>query len=469
MHDVVLRHVANGAAQRIVNGVQIFAVDPNLAGRGGQVAVQRQEQGRLAGAGRTHQRDQVAGQRLEADVVEQGLHLARVVPIPNLHQEVPRLDLVQRTPGPLGGVLHDHRDLLRLYLYQQRHGADEDLLAVLDGYLLPWRNPLAAHVGAIRAAAVLEVELPTDLVKQRVLARNLRVLDLDVVVRRAADGLVCGLPSAAQRDLANDRLVLRARCRGGGGCTLTLCCCCGLAAAGKGLGQLEHQVHRQRYRAQGEQSIGVYGLRLLWGESAPPEPGPTGGCVIDHRERVQRDGRVVSGHVRVLDDDVRLVGFATKSELSRNGSEATLVHQHHHDCGMRERYCGLTDDELRAKIERDRRAGCDGRTVGLGRSRAGIDEDELPAALMDDARVLRCHAGTAETDVTTLGRADGDGLLAEAGDHRIFCSHASNKPTRSREWRSVRRGGVWRCVRCCIELFRGLRRVYGGVHRLAGI
>ena len=75
VHDVVLRDVADAPAERVVDGVEVLAVDADLPARRRQVAVEREEQRRLAGARRAHQRDHVARQRLEGDVIEEHLHL----------------------------------------------------------------------------------------------------------------------------------------------------------------------------------------------------------------------------------------------------------------------------------------------------------------------------------------------------------------------------------------------------------
>src|SRR5690606_20569584 len=93
-------------------------------------------------------------------------------------------------------------------LDHQRHRADEDLLAALDGDLLPGVDALAADERAVRAAAILDEEVAADLVEQRVTARDLRVLDDDVVVRRAAGRLD---RLRREVDLAEDRLVLLRR------------------------------------------------------------------------------------------------------------------------------------------------------------------------------------------------------------------------------------------------------------------
>jgi hypothetical protein len=73
VHDVVLRHVPDAAAERVVDGVEVLAVDPHLARGGAEVAVEHRQQGGLARARRAHQRDEVARQGLEGHVVEEDL------------------------------------------------------------------------------------------------------------------------------------------------------------------------------------------------------------------------------------------------------------------------------------------------------------------------------------------------------------------------------------------------------------
>ncbi len=127
-------HVADRAAQVVVDEVEVLAVDADLTGRRRQVAVEREQQRRLAGAGRAHQRDHVARQGLERDVVEQHLHLAGVVAIGHFEAEVPGLDFVERLSRPLTDVLDDDFAGPRCrvgQLDEQRHRADVDLLAVL--------------------------------------------------------------------------------------------------------------------------------------------------------------------------------------------------------------------------------------------------------------------------------------------------------------------------------------------------
>ena len=96
------------------------------------------------------------------------------------------------------------------------------LLAVLHGDALAGGDALAADVGAVGAAAVLDEELAALRDDVRVVRRDLRVRDDDVVVGRAADGDESA-GELAQVELAEDRAVLPARrargdaaCVGGG-------------------------------------------------------------------------------------------------------------------------------------------------------------------------------------------------------------------------------------------------------------
>ncbi len=135
--DVVLRDVADGAAERVVDRVEVLAVDADLAAGRRQVAVQRHEERRLARARRAHQRDHVARERLEGHVVEQGLHLTLVVAVGHLEKEVPGLDLVERLARPRGRSSTTTLTRLSCDLDDQRHRADVDLLAVGTGTRCP--------------------------------------------------------------------------------------------------------------------------------------------------------------------------------------------------------------------------------------------------------------------------------------------------------------------------------------------
>src|SRR5581483_2146222 len=135
VHEVVLRPVADRSAKGVVDRIEVLAVDADLACARGQIAVQREQERRLAGARRTHEGDHVARQRLERHVVEQGLHRALVVAIGNLEEEIPAFDLVERLAGPARLILDDDVDLLPRDVNHEGHRLDVDLLAVLDGHL----------------------------------------------------------------------------------------------------------------------------------------------------------------------------------------------------------------------------------------------------------------------------------------------------------------------------------------------
>ena len=74
--------------------------------------------------------------------------------------------------------------------------------------------------------------------------------------------------------------------------------------------------------------------------------------------------RVSSGHVRVMDDDVVLRGFATEPELTRRRGRLARLHQHERDRRMRVRKQSLADGELGPKIE------------GLRIVRSGLNKDD---------------------------------------------------------------------------------------------
>ena len=158
--DVVLRDVADAPAERVVDGVEVLAVDAHLPARRRQVAVEREQQRRLAGARGAHERDHVARQRLEGDVVEQDFICALVVAIGHLEKEVPRLDLVERLAGPVGLVLDDDVDAgSRAMWMSSGIGPMKTFSPLATGTRWPGASALPAHEGAVRAAAVLEEEL----------------------------------------------------------------------------------------------------------------------------------------------------------------------------------------------------------------------------------------------------------------------------------------------------------------------
>ena len=184
VHDVVLRDVADAPAERVVDGVEVLAVDAHLPAGGRQVAVEREQQRGLAGARGAHQRDHVARQRLEGDVVEQDLHLrpCRRDPAPRERGPTPRS---RRVGLPAQSAWSSTTTSTRLSadVDEQRHRADEDLLAAGDRHPLARREPLPAYERAVRAAAVLEEELVAGLHDLRVLRADLRVIDDDLCCR----------------------------------------------------------------------------------------------------------------------------------------------------------------------------------------------------------------------------------------------------------------------------------------------
>jgi hypothetical protein len=185
--DVVLRDVADAAAERVVDRVQVLAVDAHLPARRRQVPVERKEKRRLAGPGRAHERDHVSRERFERNVIEQHLHPRLVVAVRHFEKQVPRLDLVKRLARPVGLIFDDDVDPTVAEVNQERHRADEDLLAAIHGDALAGREALAAHERAVGAAAILEKDLVPGLDDLRVLGAHLGVVDDDLVVGRAAD------------------------------------------------------------------------------------------------------------------------------------------------------------------------------------------------------------------------------------------------------------------------------------------
>ncbi len=89
-------------------------------------------------------------------MVEQGLHLAFVIAIRNLQEEIPRFDFVERLSRPVLRVLDDDVDLLSGDLDEQRHRPDLDLLAVHDRDALAGLDARAADERAVRRAEVLD-------------------------------------------------------------------------------------------------------------------------------------------------------------------------------------------------------------------------------------------------------------------------------------------------------------------------
>jgi len=59
VHDVLLRHVADGGPERVELGIEVGAVDEHRAGVRGLEPGQRRQQGRLPGAAAADDRDQL--------------------------------------------------------------------------------------------------------------------------------------------------------------------------------------------------------------------------------------------------------------------------------------------------------------------------------------------------------------------------------------------------------------------------
>ena len=152
--DVVLGHVADAPAQGVVDRVEVFAVDAHLPRRRLEIAVEHREERGLARARGAHERDQVAGVRLEGDMVQQHLLGGLVLAIRHLEQEIARLDLdeVARPVGPIGICPCPHGAALEAEV--ERVGADEDLVARLDFDRDVRQEALATDVRAIGTTVV---------------------------------------------------------------------------------------------------------------------------------------------------------------------------------------------------------------------------------------------------------------------------------------------------------------------------
>jgi hypothetical protein len=144
-------------------------------------------------------------------VVEQHLHLRLVVAIGHLEAKVPRLDVVERLARPRRLLVLDHEaELLAGELEEHRHGADEDLLAVLHGDALARREALAADERAVGRALVLEQHVVALAHEHGVARAHLRVRHHDLVVGRSSDGDDV-LREVGEVQLADDRAVLARR------------------------------------------------------------------------------------------------------------------------------------------------------------------------------------------------------------------------------------------------------------------
>ena len=186
--DVVLRHVSDAAAERVVDGIEALAVDAHLAARRAQITIEHGEQRGLSGAARAHQGDEIAGQRLERHVIEQDALRVRALPICDGEEQIERLDL-DLVAAPLGALLLDvGADRAALDDEHHRVGADEDALAGLHLHRLAWGDAAPVDARAVRAAEIGDDEraVARD-ADARVPHRDLRIREHDVGRRRAAD------------------------------------------------------------------------------------------------------------------------------------------------------------------------------------------------------------------------------------------------------------------------------------------
>jgi hypothetical protein len=133
----------------------------------------------------------------------------------------------------------------------------------------------------------------------------------------------------------------------------------------------------------------------------------------------------------VLDDEVASSRVAPDEQMSRRRLELAARHQHEPDGRVRERNLRLADVEGRLQVERHGLPRRDGPPAARRGALPVVDEDELPIALVDDARVLRRDAGHRQHDVGICAAAYEDRLLSEAGDHSAvvesMCDSSSSK------------------------------------------
>ena len=92
VQQVLLRHVADPAAQFVVAGVEVAAGVPDRARIGRPETGERVQQRRLAGAGRADDGEQRAGRQLEADLVHQLLRAGEYGEVLGLEADVAGVD-----------------------------------------------------------------------------------------------------------------------------------------------------------------------------------------------------------------------------------------------------------------------------------------------------------------------------------------------------------------------------------------
>jgi hypothetical protein len=346
-------------------------------------------------------------------VIEEHLFGGRVVAVWHFEKEVPRFDLVERSSRPLPGVLDDDfvrpRPLFR-ETDEERHRADVDLLAILHGHALPGRDALAAYERAVGTAAIFDEEIVVHANQQRVFARNLRVIDDDVVVGCAADRPI-GRLALRKIELAYHRLMLfgaaacRRLCRRlhGDGNSERLC-------------NLQKEPDRDRHRAERHDHARIGRHRALRRDARVTDRDARRRAEIGDRHLIASEHRVRFGDGGMLNDETRSRRIAADDEL---GWRVVLPARHQHEAyrRVRERYLRLADGERRNEVEGNRLSRRDGASPRRRGPLTVVREDELPVPLMNDARVMGGYAGRREDDVTVGGTPDQNGLLSKSGNH----------------------------------------------------
>ena len=245
------------------------------------------------------------------------------------------------------------------------------------------------------------------------LARDLRVVDDDVVVGRAADRSIWRR-ALREVELPDDGLVLfrrGARARGGWRGRRH--------RNAKRLCDLQEQAHLQGDRSENDHHAGIDRHRVVRCDARLPDRHAGGRSEIGQGEPIARQDRVLGSEARVLDDEVRLRGIVADDQLSGGRGELPACHQHQADGGMRDRNLSLPDRERRLQIEWHRGTGRDW-LAGAGRGPLTIvHESERAVSLVNDARVVRRNAGSREHDVAVRSATNDDRLFSEPRDHRM--------------------------------------------------
>ena len=265
-------------------------------------------------------------------------------------------------------------------------------------------------------------------------ARNLRVIDDDVVVRRAADRSV-RLLALREVELTDDGLVLLGR--GGGGRRG-----CGLHGDGDAerLRDLQKHPDRNRHRAERDDHARVGRHRALRRDACIADRHAGGRSEIGDGHPVARENGVLLGDGRMLNDEARGGRIAADDQLGRRLMLAAR-HEHEPDGRVRGRHLNLADGKWRHQIEWDGLPGADGAPSRDRRTLPVVGEHELPATLMNDASVMRRHTGRRQHDVAIGSTSDENGLLSESGDHARIEVNTLSRGCRAGKWKGRLCGG----------------------------